>query len=112
VREQNFGKQPASALSTIEAHVLDSTVAEFTKPSGPLRSATTRDRSGSEIVRFYGDPEDCWGKFAGPMIRRVTGFTQEGRGATSPKALSDRAAAAAETNAAFAALAEKRAAGR
>jgi hypothetical protein len=28
-------------------------------------------RTGRVTTRFYGDPEDCWGQFAGPTVRRA-----------------------------------------
>jgi hypothetical protein len=105
----NIGRQPSSALDSIERAILHDRVKAFRAPTGPLREVTEAcPRTGRVVTRFYGDPENAWSAFK-CAARRVSGFTNEGRGASSPKALADQAAAAAETDAAFAALAEKRA---
>jgi hypothetical protein len=103
-------RQPERALDSIERALVADRVAEFKRPTGPLRSITERDRTGREIVRFYGDPEDCWGQFAGPTVRRAQFTPGVGRGADSPQYKAAVQAYEHEVGLAHQALAEKRAA--
>jgi hypothetical protein len=79
-------RQPERALDSIEDAVIHDRVRAFKRPTGPLREVTEScPRTGRMTTKFYGDPEDCWGRYKG-VRQRVTGFTQDGRGANSPHA--------------------------
>lgn len=95
--DTNIGLQPQRALKTAEQALIHDTAEQFKRPIGPLRQVTERvpNSGGREIIRFYGDPENCWGRFAG-VRQRVVGFSSAGRGASSPKG---QALAAARANA-------------
>jgi hypothetical protein len=89
---QNLHRQPESALSAIERAVVDDCVADFKKPTGPLRELSeTCARTGRVTTRFFGDPSACWEPFK-QQPRRVVGWTNEGRGEKSQLALNKAAA--------------------
>jgi hypothetical protein len=103
-------RQPTGALDAIERAVVHDRVADFKRPVGKIREMSeTCPRTGRTTVKFFGDPEDCWGRFAG-VRQRVVGWTSQGRGADSPHARAERAAAANEMALAFQALDAQRAA--
>jgi hypothetical protein len=110
-RGQDIRRQPERAFDSIEKALVHDRVREFKQPTGPLRSMLTGDGLFErQTVRYFGDPENCWGRFAGPTIRRVTGVTDEGHGA---KSVAYRAAVAAyerEVGLGLQALAAQRAA--
>ncbi len=57
------GVRDDGAATQIAQTVLDEAVQTWTAPVGELRESVTRDPSGREVHKFYGDPEDCWGRF-------------------------------------------------
>jgi hypothetical protein len=96
-------------LDVAERFLVADRVAEFKRPVGKLRVVTEQcPRTGRVTTKFYGDPEHTWGPFKG-VAQRITGFTSAGRGADSPHAKEQAAAAAQENALAHQALAEKRA---
>jgi hypothetical protein len=84
-------------------------VTAFKAPVGPLREVTELDRGNRPIVRFYGDPEECWKPFK-QEPRRAQFTPGVGRGADSVQYKAACAAADYEAGLAHQALAEKRAA--
>ena len=79
---------PDSILPMAEKQLIADAVAEFKKPVGELRSILTVDpESGQRKRIFYGDPENVWAPFKGP-VKRVTSWTNEvGRGRNTPDAV-------------------------
>lgn len=95
LRDVDTSKLHPSMLDNFERTMINDTVTAFKRPTGPLRMATERDDAGRAIRRFYGDPENCWGVFK-PPVQNIATFTPGiGRGADSPHARGERAAAAA-----------------
>jgi hypothetical protein len=95
-RDANIGRQPSSALDSIEAAILDEGVREFRAPCGPLRSVVEFDASNRPVRRFYGDPREVWQTLpCHQMPRRVASWSQGGRGSDSPKGRALAAARAA-----------------
>ena len=93
-------KQPALALDAIERHIVSDRVSAFKAPVGSLREVNeTCPRTGRIVTKFYGDPEDCWGKYKA-VTRRVVGITQEGRGRESAVARAHAAKVSAALKAA------------
>lgn len=76
-------RQPASALPGLEAILYDQAIAAHEAPRGELREEVMRDRTGREIVHFFGSPEEAWKPFKGEP-RRATFTSGLGRGADSP----------------------------
>jgi len=76
--------QPRVTISTASGF----TVADFKRPVGPLRQTVEYDHAGRKLIKFYGDPEACWGQFKGP-VQRVIGWNPSGlgRGADVPGAI-------------------------
>lgn len=66
--------QPDTALDSLERDVIDGAVREFEKPEGPLRSIVRHDEAGRPMRYWYGDPENCWGRFKGNVNRYATGM--------------------------------------
>jgi hypothetical protein len=87
-REVNLYAVADSQLQHFEARMIDGTIVEFKKPIGPLREAIEIDRSGRRISKFYGDPENVWGRFAGPVRRYISAWdTDQFRGANAAGAI-------------------------
>jgi hypothetical protein len=106
----NIARQPTGALDAIEHALVADRIRAFKSNTGPLREYSEQcPRTGRTTVKFFGDPEDCWGRFAG-VRQRVVGWTSQGRGKDSPHARAERAAAAAELACAYEALDAQRAA--
>jgi len=84
-------QQSEKAIDGLEDVAVSHAIAEFTAPRGPLRQSVTRDRTGREVVRFYGDPEECWGPFK-QQPRRMRFTEGVGRGEDSPQARAAEAA--------------------
>jgi hypothetical protein len=96
-----LARQP---LATVERALVHDRIEAFKAPVGPLRSLTERDRTGREIIHWYGSPEECWKPFKQEPRRAI--FTPGmGRGENSVQAKAAAAAARHEQGLAFAALA-------
>jgi hypothetical protein len=104
-------RQPERAFDSIERALVGDQIAAFKAPVGKLREfSEVCPRTGRVTTRFFGDPEDCWGVFAGPTVRRAQFTPGVGRGSDSPQYKAAVAAFEHEQGLAFQALAEQRAA--
>lgn len=110
LKSVNPYRQPAAALPGLEGLAYDQAVEDFKAPRGPERSWIERDQSGREITHFAADPEAIWGRYK-CETRRATFTEGLGRGADSPHARAERAAAEHEMGLAYQALDAQRAAG-
>jgi hypothetical protein len=54
------------AESQIYADAMSVALTPTTLGDGVLVERITKDRTGRNISRFYGDPEACWGQFKQP----------------------------------------------
>jgi hypothetical protein len=83
----DFSRFDAAQLGAVEQLLIDQTVADFKRPVGPLRELVEHDLVGRRLIRFYGDPQNCWGAFkAKPQY--VIGWNPRGygKGADAPGA--------------------------
>jgi hypothetical protein len=87
----DFDKLPTSALPVAVTQVIDGGVQTFRRTgagTGQLREEVTHDHSGRKLIKFYGDPENCWAPFKDNVMRLVTGWnTSLGKGANAPGAV-------------------------
>jgi hypothetical protein len=99
-------------LDVAERFLITDRVAELKRPVGKLREVTeTCPRTGRTTTKFFGDTRHCWESLPGfQQPRRATFTPGVGRGADSPHARAERAAAANEAALGRQALAAQRAA--
>ena len=69
-----------AALDTVEAQIYADAMEAATSPAsvvaGTLRESVTTDVTGRPTIRFFGDPEACWGTFKQPR-RAVMGMNTQ-----------------------------------
>jgi hypothetical protein len=86
--------QSDDALGAIESMMIERQIEAFKQPTGPERSTVTFDEANRPTRRFFGEP--CWSRlpcFQQP--RRVSSWSQGGRGSDSPTGRERSAARAA-----------------
>jgi hypothetical protein len=87
-RQVNLYAVADSQLRHFESRMINDTITRFKAPVGPLREAIEIDRAGRRISKFYGDPENVWGRFAGPVRRYISAWdTDQFRGANAAGAI-------------------------
>jgi hypothetical protein len=53
----------SGALNIAEETIYREAEQSAKRPTGPLREVVEPDRTGRQIVKFYGSPEQCWAPF-------------------------------------------------
>ena len=51
------------AVDQVARAIFTSAEGAWRAPVGELRESVTKDSAGREVHTFYGDPENCWGRF-------------------------------------------------
>ena len=103
-------RQPERAFDSIEKALVHDRVEAFKAPVGELRSMVEKDRTGREIIHWYGDIEHTFAPFKA-VTRRVTHIAAEmGTGGNSVQARAAAEAGRRELDLAYQALNRERAA--
>ena len=68
----------SGALHVAEETIYAEATAAAKRPTGPLREVQEPDRTGRQILKFYGDPEQTWAPFK-QQPRMVARFNTGGR---------------------------------